>query len=107
MRAVDNAAVIAAPYAVSPWRRHAKTGRMTVFISHAAADAEVAQGLEKFLERRGQFVEADDGETALRPLQNTDVLALLISQNLVMSIYRLRLEQRALDAWAEGRLVLI
>jgi hypothetical protein len=80
---------------------------MAVFISHAAADAEIAQGLEKFLERRGQFVELDDGETALRPLQHTDVLVLLISQNLVMSIYRLRLEQRALDAWADGRLVLI
>lgn len=80
---------------------------MTVFISHAAADAEIAQGLEKFLERRGQFVELDDGETALRPLQTADVAVLLISQHLVMSPFRLRLQQRALDAWASGRLVLV
>ena len=80
---------------------------MTIFISHAAADAETAQELEKFLERRGQFVELDDGETALRPLQAADVAILLISQHLVMSPWRLRLEQRALDAWADGRLILV
>lgn len=80
---------------------------MTIFISHAAADAEIAQRLEKFLERRGHFVELDDGETALRPIMQSDVAVLLISQHLVMSPYRLRLQQRALDAWADGRLVLI
>ena len=80
---------------------------MTIFLSHVAADAEAAQGLEKYLERRGHFVEMDDGETALRPLQQGDVAVLLVSQQLTMSLYRLRLEQRALDAWADGRLVLV
>lgn len=78
---------------------------MTIFIAHAPADAAVAEALEIFLERRGQFVERDDGQTALRPIQSSDVLVLLISQNLSFAPMRLRLEQRALDAWADGRLL--
>lgn len=80
---------------------------MTVFIAHAPADREAAEALEKFVERRGQFVELDDGQTALRPVQSSDVVVLLISQNLLFAPTRLRLEQRALDAWAEGRLVAV
>jgi hypothetical protein len=80
---------------------------MTIYIAHAPADREAAEALEKFIERRGQFVELDDGQTALRPVQASDVVALLISQNLVFAPTRLRLEQRALDAWAEGRLIAV
>lgn len=80
---------------------------MTVFIAHAPVDAAVAEALEKFLERRGQFVEADDGQTALRPIQASDVLILLVSKDLVFAPMRLRLEQRALDAWADGRLIVV
>ena len=80
---------------------------MTVFLSHAPADLETAQALEKMLERRGQFVELDDGETAMRPIQAQDVVIALISKDFVFSPWRLRHEQRALDAWAEGRLVLV
>jgi hypothetical protein len=80
---------------------------MTVFVAHASADRPVAEALEKFLERRGQFVELDDGQTALRPIQASDVLVLLISKDLVFAPMRLRLEQRALDAWTEGRLIVV
>jgi hypothetical protein len=80
---------------------------MTVFIAHAPADRAAAEALEAVLERRGQFVELDDGHTALRPVQRNDAVVLLISQNLVMAVARLRLEQRALDAWSEGRLVAV
>jgi hypothetical protein len=80
---------------------------MTVFLAHAPADEETAEGLEKFLERRGQFVERDDGHTAMRPVQPSDVLVLLLSKDLVFAPTRLRLEQRALDAWAEGRLIVV
>ena len=80
---------------------------MTVFLSHAPADRETALALEKILERRGQFVELDDGETAMRPIQAQDVVVALISKDFVFSPWRLRHEQRALDAWADGKLVLV
>ena len=80
---------------------------MTVFIAFAPADREAAEGLEAFIERRGQFAELDDGQIALRPVQPSDVVVLLLSKDFVFALTRLRLEQRALDAWAEGRLVLV
>lgn len=80
---------------------------MTIFVAHAPADSEAAEALEQFLERRGQFVELDDGQTALRPITPHDVMVLLVSNNLLFAPMRLRLEQRALDAWADGRLILI
>ncbi len=80
---------------------------MTVFLAHAPANRPTAEALEKFLERRGQFVELDDGQTAMRPVMANDALVLLISKDLVFAPTRLRLEQRALDAWAEGRLIVV
>lgn len=80
---------------------------MTIFVSHATKDRPAAEALEAFLERRGQFVELDDGETAQRPVQAGDVVVQLVSQALVFSLHRLRLEQRALDAWADGRLLIV
>ncbi len=80
---------------------------MTVFIAFAPADREAAEGLEKFIERRGQFAELDDGQTALRPVQPSDVVVLLVSKDFVFAPARLRLEQRALDAWSDGRLVVV
>ena len=49
-----------APHARSP-------APMTVFIAHAPADRPAAELLEAALERRGHFVERDDGEVALAP----------------------------------------
>ncbi|HYD87954.1 MAG TPA: toll/interleukin-1 receptor domain-containing protein [Vitreimonas sp.] len=80
---------------------------MTVFIAHAPADRSAAEALEKTIERRGQFSELDDGTVALRPVQQGDALVLLVSQALTFATARLRLEQRALDAWADGRLVVV
>jgi hypothetical protein len=80
---------------------------MTVYVAHAPADREAAEALEKFLERRGQFVELDDGHTAMRPVQQRDAFILLMSKDLVFAPTRLRLEQRALDAWADQRLIVV
>jgi hypothetical protein len=80
---------------------------MTAYVAHAPADREAAEALEKFLERRGQFVELDDGQTALRPVQANDVVVLLVSQDFVFAPTRLRLEQRALDAWTDQRLIVV
>jgi hypothetical protein len=80
---------------------------MTVYVAHAPADREAAEALEKFLERRGQFVEPDDGATALAPVRQSDVVVLLMSKDFVFGPTRLRLEQRALDAWADQRLIVV
>ncbi|MGH6950060.1 MAG: TIR domain-containing protein [Vitreimonas sp.] len=80
---------------------------MTVFVAHAPADRPAAEALEKVIERRGQFVELDDGVVALRPIRGGDVLVLLVSQALMFAPARLRIEQRALDAWADARLVVV
>lgn len=80
---------------------------MTVFLAHAPADKSTAEALEKIIERRGQFGELDDGHTALKPIGQGDAFVLLVSQALTFATARLRLEQRALDAWAQGRLVVV
>ena len=80
---------------------------MTVFLAHAPADRQIAEALEKVIERRGQFAELDDGQTALKPVGAGDAFVLLASQALTFATARLRLEQRALDAWAAGRLVVV
>ncbi|MGD9981453.1 MAG: toll/interleukin-1 receptor domain-containing protein [Hyphomonadaceae bacterium] len=80
---------------------------MTVFLAHAPADRHTAEALEKVIERRGQFAELDDGQTALKPVGSGDAFVLLVSSALTFATARLRLEQRALDAWAQGRLVVV
>jgi hypothetical protein len=80
---------------------------MTVFISHAVADLAAAEALEGALERRGHFVERDDGEVALAPIAPHDIVVALISHAFAADANRLRLTQRALDAWSAGRLVLV
>jgi hypothetical protein len=80
---------------------------MTVYVAYAPADRAAAEALERVIERRGQFVELDDGQTALRPVEASDVFVLMASRALNLATARLRLEQRALDAWAGGRLVVV
>jgi hypothetical protein len=80
---------------------------MTVYIGYAPKDRADAEALEKVIERRGLFVELDDGQTALPPVEGKDVLVLVVSRALDLATARLRLEQRALDAWSQGKLVLV
>lgn len=78
---------------------------MTVYIAHAPDDAEAAQALETFLERRGLFVHREDGAQGFRPMLRSDVVVMLWSGRALFMSHRLMMERRALDAWAEGRLV--
>ncbi len=78
---------------------------MTVYIAHAPEDAEAAQALELFLERRGLFVHREDGAQGFRPMLRSDVVVMLWSGRALFMTHRLMMERRALDAWAEGRLV--
>jgi hypothetical protein len=80
---------------------------MTVFLTHAGADREAADQLAKVFERRGLFVEDEDGGHGFRPLMARDVVVLLWSEAALMSPHRLQMERRALEAWEEGRLVLV
>lgn len=79
---------------------------MTVFISHAPADQNAAEALESLLERRGQFVERDDGQVALAPVEPHDIVVALISEAFAADENKLRLTLRALDAWSVGRVIL-
>lgn len=80
---------------------------MTIFIAHAPQDAAAGSSLETYLERRGLFVETEDGAQGFRPLQFSDVVVMLVSKDSVFSPYRLQFEKRALDAWAEQKLILV
>jgi hypothetical protein len=80
---------------------------MTVFVTHAPADEAAATALETYLERRGVFAERQDGARGFRPLLRTDVAVVLYSRDVMFSTLRLQMERHALDAWTEGRLILV
>lgn len=80
---------------------------MTVFIAHAPKDAPAAEALEKYLERRGLFVERETGERGFRFAQPRDAIVVLWSRDTVFTPYRLQIEKRALDAWADEQLIFV
>ncbi|MDZ4775856.1 MAG: toll/interleukin-1 receptor domain-containing protein [Alphaproteobacteria bacterium] len=80
---------------------------MTVFIAHAEADRAAAEALEKFLERRGLFVELETGERGFRHVQHADTVVALWSKDTVFSPYRLLFEKRTMEAWADEQLVMV
>ncbi len=80
---------------------------MTVFIAHAESDRAVAEALEKFLERRGLFVELENGERGFRHVQASDTVVALWSKDTVFTPQRLQFEKRTLEAWADEQLVLV
>jgi hypothetical protein len=80
---------------------------VTVFIAHTEADMDAAESLAKAIERRGHFVEHESGERVGRPLLNNDALVLIWSQAMLFDVHRLVAERRALDAWADGKLIVV
>jgi hypothetical protein len=80
---------------------------MTVLIAHVEADRAVAEALEKYLERRGVFAECETAATGFRALQSADVVVSLWSKETVFSPERLAYEDRALEGWADGRMILV
>jgi hypothetical protein len=80
---------------------------MFVFIAHAEADKAAADELKAFLKRRGLVAETETGERGFRYLQATDVVIGLWSKNSAFATYRMLLERRMLDAWADAQLVLV
>jgi len=80
---------------------------MFAFIAHAVADQAAADDLRAFLKTRGLVAETETGARGFRHLQATDVVIALWSQKSVFGTHRMLMEKRMLDAWAEGRLVLV
>ena len=80
---------------------------MFVFIAHAEADQAAADDLKAFLKSRGLVTETETGAKGFRHLQASDVVIALWSQKSVFSAHRMMMERRMLDAWADGRLVLV
>lgn len=80
---------------------------MTVFIAHSAADMDAAELIAKAIERRGLFVEHEGGERVGRDLVEQDALVLVWSGAMAADANHLVIERRALDAWADGRLILV
>ncbi len=80
---------------------------MYAFIAHAEADQAAADDLKVFLKTRGLIAETETGARGFRHLQTTDVVIALWSQKSVFGTHRMMMEKRMLDAWADGRLVLV
>jgi hypothetical protein len=78
---------------------------MTVFVAHAVADEDAADQLARVIERRGDFVEHEQADRIGRPLGHMDCVVLIWSNAMQFDPGRLVLERRALDAWADGKLV--
>jgi hypothetical protein len=80
---------------------------MRVFISHAEADQASADELKAGLQQHGVMAESETGAKGFSFLSPTDVVVALWSQKAIFSVQRLLFERRMLDAWADGRLVLV
>jgi len=80
---------------------------MYAFIAHTEADQAVADDLKAFLKTRGLIAETETGARGFRNLQATDVVIALWSQKSVFGTHRMLVGKRMLDAWADGRLVLV
>lgn len=80
---------------------------MFAFIAHAEADQAVAAELKAFLKLHGVVSETETGARGFRHLQSSDVVIVIWSDKSAFSRYRMMLEKRMLEAWANGRLVLV
>lgn len=80
---------------------------MFAYIAHAEADQAAADDLKAFLKTRGLVAETESGVRGFRFLQATDVVIVLWSQKSMFGTYRIQMEKRMLDAWADGCLVLV
>lgn len=80
---------------------------MTVFIAHAQADRSIAETLASDVRAGGLFAEAEDGGRGFRIIGSADAVIVLYSRAVWLSPQRLMMERRAMEAWAQGRLVLV
>lgn len=80
---------------------------MFVYIAHADADQAAAEDLKAFLKSRGMIAETETGARGFRHLQASDVVIGLWSQAAVFGQFKMMMEKRLFDAWADEQLVLV
>lgn len=80
---------------------------MRAYIACSEADEASAKALQEYLKPHGLFADVETGARGFRHLQASDVVIALWSRNSVFGTYRMQLEKRMLDAWAEEKLILV
>ena len=79
---------------------------MRVYLIAAPEDEVEADKLASYLKRFGVFIRAEYGKFAYPPAQHGEFTLALWSRNAMMSTRQMMLTNRAIDAWAEGQLVM-
>ena len=79
---------------------------MRVYLIAAPEDEVEAEKLADYLKRFGVFIRAEYGKFAYPPAQHGEFTLALWSRNAMMSTRQMLLTNRAIDAWAEGQLVM-
>lgn len=80
--------------------------KMRVYLIAAPEDEAEAEKLAAYLKRFGAHVRTEYGKFAYPPAQQGEVTLALWSRNAMMSSRQMLLTNRAIDAWAEGQLVM-
>lgn len=79
---------------------------MRVYLIAAPEDEAEAEKLAAYLKRFGVFIRSEYGKFAYPPAQHGEFTLALWSRNAMMSTRQMMLTNRAIDAWAEGQLVM-
>ncbi len=79
---------------------------MRVYLIAAPEDETEAEKLAAYLKRFGVFIRSEYGKFAYPPAQHGEFTLALWSRNAMMSTRQMMLTNRAIDAWAEGQLVM-
>ncbi|MEO1321645.1 MAG: toll/interleukin-1 receptor domain-containing protein [Pseudomonadota bacterium] len=80
---------------------------MRVYLIAAPEDQAEAEKLAEYLKRFGVFIRTEFGQMAYPPAQFGEFTVVLWSRNAMISSRQMMLTNRAMDAWEEGRLVMV
>ena len=79
---------------------------MRVYLIAAPEDEAEGEKLAEYLKRFGVFIRSEYGKLAYPPAHHGEFTLALWSRNAMMSSRQMMLTNRAIDAWAEGQLVM-
>lgn len=79
---------------------------MRVYLIAAPEDESEAEKLSEYLKRFGVFIRSEYGRMAYPPAHHGEFTLALWSRNAMMSSRQMMLTNRAIDAWADGQLVM-
>lgn len=78
-----------------------------IYIIAVPEDAELAEKMAAALKRRGCVVRVETGAFGYAPARPNEKTLLLWSRAAVMSVKKILMTNRGIDAWAEGKLVVV